>query len=505
MSGGTLIRRLNPYNGGYAIPGNVRAETPSTGAIVSTWAKRGTQSQVSPRIRGGGYAVPRSVLTETPGRGVKVSAWRPRGTIDSQLPSDLAPAALGMAPGSMFTRGTLGNASGGIFSGGRYGSLGGAPQAAPGGGFGKQAADAVAKIIGRLPQAQQKEALKVSLNAVHKSLYPKVTGTMGRLGLKGALEAAFHDYSAQVFVHHGKGGKARAMGSAASEAYKATLAPNPNYGGSVVTDGSARGKATVSISYASDAAAAIPPKPWAGTQADFLRLWKGDPWAPGGVAAPRGSAPSLNPAGKPLNAYDQELYKATIGALTLRATTPTFTEKAAGMQNGSVPFQTAVIYGASPDAQNMGTIYGKYFGDGSGVVTIKIAKYPIRDVDPIAWLRNPFKTLAKSVPVIAATVAKPVLDAAAAVVGAVSNALCAVAPLAATGASLYTTAQTGGSVNAALVQQGAANVTNTLCGGGNVLPNANENLDDTPWGTYALIGGGLAVVLLLTSRKGGRR
>ena len=81
------LKKSNPYNPGYALPKNVKAEPERRGTFTTRAAPRGTIDSYRAAKKGTfwdpGFALPKNVLAEKPGQGVMVTNWAPKGTIDS--------------------------------------------------------------------------------------------------------------------------------------------------------------------------------------------------------------------------------------------------------------------------------------------------------------------------------------------------------------------------------------------------------------------------------------
>lgn len=69
-----------PWDPGFALPGNVRAEGLQRRGFVTEWMPRGTYDQ--PVVGTGGYAVPQYVMDEGYGQGTFTTTWEPRGEYD---------------------------------------------------------------------------------------------------------------------------------------------------------------------------------------------------------------------------------------------------------------------------------------------------------------------------------------------------------------------------------------------------------------------------------------
>ena len=132
--------------------------------------------------------------------------------------------------------------------------------------------------------------------------------------------------------------------------------------------------------------------------APYTTLWAEDPWPVWFYGPAKSSAvtPDMSGNNQPLNAYDTALRSSLIAAL--QSTDPT---KAAAVSNGTLPFSYANLVISDDGTTTTGVIWAKYFGPATNnVLIIQTQQYTQKDIDPVAWLNNPLKTLIAGAQVI---------------------------------------------------------------------------------------------------------
>lgn len=219
-----------PWDPGFALPANVKAEGLQRRAFVTRWAPRGTYDPSMPQVTGG-YAQPKYVMEEGYGQGTMVSWWPASGSYagprvphwENQRPKLVAG---GVAPrGGQY----LTVKSTGLSGMGDVGSaVGEQAFPEPYHSYGQKAATHVLTQIQKVPPSQRKAQLKRVLDAVDPSLWSRASEITTRLMKKGvAPKQALHGGLARAMsagfiaeLHHaGKAGAPRARSLAGLGCY----------------------------------------------------------------------------------------------------------------------------------------------------------------------------------------------------------------------------------------------------------------------------------------------
>lgn len=180
------------WDGGWALPENVKDEGLERRGFVTKQMPRGTYDQ--PKVGTGGYAVPQYVMDEGYGQGTFTTKWAPRGRYDLPVPNWLDQRSRVLKQKS--------------FPGGNvieFAALSGTEFPALYTKFGVKSARAICARVAALPAAQRKAALKQILDRIDPTLYARTAqiGSSQSLPLEAALARAMSSGIAAEIVTAG--------------------------------------------------------------------------------------------------------------------------------------------------------------------------------------------------------------------------------------------------------------------------------------------------------------
>jgi hypothetical protein len=206
------LKKNHPWNPGYALPGNVLAETGDDIRVTETRPRGTYDDPVVSAPWQSGYALPGSVRAERPGQGVDITPWAPRGTGGRHTHGEFARTALEGVPLFGPTRGSK-LARGQAVVGGRV-KLGTAED--PIARFGTEGADALLQAANSAAKPGERiKVLRAMLNAIDPAMWTTVDAKMAKArargvdpkqGLPKAVAAALANHYAQQVVQVGRSG-----------------------------------------------------------------------------------------------------------------------------------------------------------------------------------------------------------------------------------------------------------------------------------------------------------
>lgn len=156
-----------PWDPGYALPDNMRAEGLRSGAYVTEWAPRGTYDDPNPHDPSWdkSYAMPEYILAEGYGQGAYVTEWPARGTYVGQT----VKRAAKQIRAAQTALGDVDPATPNLFAE-----------------YGRRASAIVMARVMKLPPSVRKDAIKKVLGAIDPNLYNSAAQHANALAAKGA-------------------------------------------------------------------------------------------------------------------------------------------------------------------------------------------------------------------------------------------------------------------------------------------------------------------------------
>lgn len=162
------------WDPGYALPDNVVDEGLERRAFVTRQLPRGTYD--NPRVGPAGYAVPKYVMKEGYGQGTFTTKWQPSGTYDGPN----IPNWLNQRPQVVRSQRVPGGGTAFTVQ-----PLGDTPMPEPYESYGKQAAQILITRVAGLPAQRRAAAMKVILDKVDKTAWPRTQTIWDRYRRQG--------------------------------------------------------------------------------------------------------------------------------------------------------------------------------------------------------------------------------------------------------------------------------------------------------------------------------